>query len=98
MNFYSSPSENKRSNDDVQIIYVCIVEIEVMLLVNAQRSVVNMKFMPLLLPNHGLKYQKMKMFNLNKDGETKIDLLCDENGHNLSKSNTMFFNNNHYEM
>jgi hypothetical protein len=30
------------------------------------------------------------MFNLNKDGEIKIDLLCDENGHNLCKSNTIF--------
>jgi hypothetical protein len=40
----------------------------------------------------------MKMFNLNKDGETKIDLLCDENGHNLSKFDTMFFNNNHYQI
>lgn len=79
----------KRSSDDLQIIYVYIVENEVMLLVNAQRSLVNMQFMPLLLPSHSLKNQKMKMFNLNKDGETKIDLLCDENGHNLSKSNTM---------
>lgn len=38
------------------------------------------------------------MFNFNKDGETKIDLLCDENGHTLSKFDTMFFNNNHYQM
>jgi hypothetical protein len=89
MNFYSSPSWNKRSSDDVQIIYVCIVKNEVMLLVNAQRSVVNMQRMPLLLPSYSLRFQKMKMFNLNRDGEIKIDLLCDETGHNLY---------NHYQM
>jgi hypothetical protein len=37
-----------------------------------------MQLIPFLLRNHSLKNQKMKMFNFNRDGEIKIDLLCDE--------------------
>ncbi len=87
----SSPSQSKRNNVNIQIIFVYIVESQVMLFVNVQINMDHMQHVPSLLPILNQRSWKRACPVLVGTARLDLDASCNENGPSLSLDPTPCF-------